>query len=369
MPAPPRFAYLDAIRVIVIAGVIAGHAWGGYDEIGGWAYTDVREVSLAPLTETVAEVVLGPFALFAMGFLFLVAGLLTPGSVGRKGPGRFARGRLLRLGVPLLVFTFVLWPPITAFLAYLGGTDPGPVWSWFTHALRSPDPAQMWFVEVLLLFSLGYAAVAARLRPVHPTRLTAWHLVILALVITVGSFVVRIWFPLDSSQYADLQLSQWPQFLALFVLGVAGARRGWLAPVPARFGRGCGWAALAGVAGIGAIAVVVAATGVPKDDFLGGPHPAALATAAAEGVLAATVPIWLLGLAQRHLKIGAGLLARSSFAAFVVQGHVLVLLAVALRWLAVPAEVKATIVALLGVVLCFALGALLVRRTVLNRIL
>jgi hypothetical protein len=32
--------------------------------------------------------------------LFLVAGLLTPTSLERKGPGPYARDRLMRLGVP-----------------------------------------------------------------------------------------------------------------------------------------------------------------------------------------------------------------------------------------------------------------------------
>ena len=42
--------------------------------------------------------------------LFLIAGLLTPPSLDRKGPGRFVRDRLLRLGVPFAVFALLLWP-------------------------------------------------------------------------------------------------------------------------------------------------------------------------------------------------------------------------------------------------------------------
>ena len=53
------------------------------------------------------------FAVFVMALFFLVAGLLTPGSLDRKGPGRFARDRLVRLGIPLAAFTLVLWPLMT----------------------------------------------------------------------------------------------------------------------------------------------------------------------------------------------------------------------------------------------------------------
>lgn len=61
-----------------------------------------------PDSEVVARMAQGPLALFMIPVLFLVAGLLTPPSLQRKGPGRFACDRLLRLGVPFALFTFLL---------------------------------------------------------------------------------------------------------------------------------------------------------------------------------------------------------------------------------------------------------------------
>jgi hypothetical protein len=357
-PAPRRLAYLDRIKVVVIAGVIVGHGWGGYDALGGWVYSDVREASLSPPARTLSEVVLGPFALFAMGLMFLIAGMLTPGSVERKGRGRFARERLRLLGLPLLIFTFVLWPPIAAYLGTLRGLPLGTPAQWLAHTLAAPDPAHLWFLEVLLIFSIGYA-VWHRPPPQHTRELTLRWLLVLAAGIAASSFVVRIRYPLDSDQYAQLHLNQWPQYIALFAFGAAAARHHWLDPVPPRLARQCGRMALIGVAAIGVIAMVIAAAGVSSDDFLGGPHPAAVATAAAEGLLAATVPIWLLGLAQRHSGTSGGRLARTAYAAFLVQGYVLIAIALVLRGTALPAEMKAGLVALLGVPACFAAGALL----------
>jgi fucose 4-O-acetylase-like acetyltransferase len=45
-----------------------------------------------------------------MGLFFLISGLVTPNSISRKGPRTFARDRLIRLGVPLVVWTLVIWP-------------------------------------------------------------------------------------------------------------------------------------------------------------------------------------------------------------------------------------------------------------------
>jgi glucans biosynthesis protein C len=49
----------------------------------------------------------------------LLSGVFTPVSLDRKGLRRFIQDRLLRLGVPLLVFTFVFSPTLA-----LGLTTP-----------------------------------------------------------------------------------------------------------------------------------------------------------------------------------------------------------------------------------------------------
>ena len=359
-----RVAYLDNLKVLLVAGVIFGHGWAGYDQLGGWTYTDVREVSIAPGTETVLEVLLGPFGLFAMGFFFLMAGLLTPGSVSRKGPGRFARDRLVRLGIPLVVFTFVLWPPWVALMDRATGRP----------ARYVPDTAHLWFLEVLLIFSLGYAAWRRpRPEPLPGNRsaLTLRRLLVLAVVVAVASFLVRVRFPLDSTQWGDLHLWQWPQFLALFGLGLLGRRPGWLDPVSDRLRRACGYAALLSVLAIAGFAGVVALAGVPAQDFLGGWHWASAGTAGAEGLLAVMVSVWLLGLAQQRLvrPFGSGGPARSAYAAFIVQGYVLVGLALLIRPVPVPAEVKGLVVSVFGLLGSYALGWLLATRTALGRLL
>lgn len=68
-----------------------------------------------------------------------------------------------------------------------------------------------------------------------------------------------------------------------------------------------------------------------------------VASRSSEGLLAVGVPVWLLGAVQRHLGQPPGplgqVLARSAFAAFVLQGPVLVGLAFALRLRLLGAEI------------------------------
>jgi hypothetical protein len=364
-----RVACLDRLKIGLIAGVIFGHAWAGYSTFAdAWVYTDHREVTLQPVTAAVLEGLLGPFALFAMGMFFLIAGLLTPASVERKSPGRFARDRLARLGLPLVAFTFVLWPPAQFAMERLTGQPDASL----SRAFAALDPVQLWFLEVLLLFSLGYAALYAigrrtdRGRAVVPRSarpLTITRLLAVSAAVAAGSFVLRGWFPLNTDRPLGLHLCQWAQYVALFGLGLSAARRGWFDPVPDRLRRACGVAAVVGSLAIAGLALVVASAGEPTEHFLGGWNPAAAATAAAEGLLSVNLAVWLLGTAQRRLARplrSRGATTRDAFAAFLVQAHVLVALALLVRPVPAPAEAKALVVSVGGVAVSFALGHLLV---------
>jgi hypothetical protein len=234
-------------------------------------------------------------------------------------------------------------------------------------AQRDPvlDSGALWFALVLLIFSVGYA-----LWPRHGTGRgpSGYHLLVAATGIAAGSFVTRLAFPARSGQPGDLHLWQWPQCLGMFVLGVAAARSGWARELPARLYRLSGRVAaltvvLVPVAAL-SLGITSAATGV--DAYLGGWHWQALLTAVVEGVLVVFGSVWLLGLAQRHFTWSGALAAacsRAAFPAFVVQGPVLMLLAVAQRPLAIPAEAKGALLLAVALPASFWLGHLMTART------
>jgi hypothetical protein len=112
--------------------------------------------------------------------------------------------------------------------------------------------------------------------------------------------------------------------------------------------------------------------GIDEEAFLGGWQVPALITAIIEAVLVVAGPIWVLAAAQRHLNRSGPVrraMTRSSYAAFMLQGPVLFGLALALRPLDLPGDIKALVVATLGIVGSFALAWSLVTRTPLRRIL
>jgi Acyltransferase family len=374
-----RQRYLDNLKVILIAMIIAIHGvlgYVGFDQL--WSYADVQEVTLAPVTELILFTVIGPFALFMIALLFLVAGMLTRPSLERKGPGRFAADRLLRLGVPFAVFTFGLWPLLMYALYHPLGAAPGSYWEEFVDESGNLDTGPLWFVGVLLIFSLGYAAwvglarrtfaVAGSARQAAASPLahdvTTLRLLLVAGIVAATTFLVRLVFPFGSESFTDLNVWEWPACIALFALGIAASRQRWLTLVPDRLRRQCRLITLTAAAAMAALGFLAAQLGV-LEQLIGGWNWPALAFAAIESLLTVLGSVWLLGAAQRHLGRRLPLgpkLARSSYAAFMVQGIILIGLALALRPIPIVAEVKALVVAGGGVAGSFVLAWLLISR-------
>jgi glucan biosynthesis protein C len=360
-PTRVRRAYLDNLKVVLVTCVILGHAFITYADIGKWMY---REPATSDAFNIVAAIMVSLGSLFAMGLFFLIAGLLTPGPLRRKGSARFLLDRLIRLGVPFLAYLLLIYP-----LAEWAGEGEGSATSYLADALADPDPGPLWFVGVLLLFSVVYVAWRHfRPAPQGTGPLRGQLLVGIGAAIAVGTVVVRCEFPIDSIQPFTAHVWQWPQCIALFVLGLMAAERGWLQPVPRRIQQVGG-----GVALLGTVALLAAmATGASIEAFSGGLTWQAILTACCEGAIAIGLSMWLLGLFQRrfdHAGALATALGRAAFGAYVLQAPVLLICALLAHPVPIPPEGKFLIVAPAGIAASFALAWLLTRLPGIRRIL
>ncbi len=352
---------MDNLKVVLVTCVILGHAFITYGDIGEWMY---REPATSEVFNLVAAIVVSLGSLFAMGLFFLIAGLLTPGPLRRKGPRRFLLDRLVRLGVPFLAYLLLVYP-----LAEWAAEREGPATTYLANAVTDPDPGPLWFVGVLLLFSMAYVGWRARWpAPTGTMPLRGRLLVGLGAAIAVGTMVVRLWFPIDSVQPFAAHVWQWPQCIALFVLGLLAAERGWLAPVERRTQRVGGWVSLLGVL----VLLTSMATGASIETFSGGLTWQAIVTAGCEGAISVGLSLWLLGLFQRrfdHAGPVARALGRSAFGAYVLQAPVLLICALLAHPLPIPPEAKFLLVAPAGIAAAFTLAWLLTRLPGVRRIL
>jgi hypothetical protein len=361
-------ASLDNLKVTLIAAIIAIHGVLGYSDTGLWSYGDAREVTLSTASAVALMIVVGPFGLLVIPLLFLVSGLLTPLSLERKGPARFAHDRLLRLGVPFVVYVLVVQPPVVYAVDHRWGNAYGSYWEEFLGSDGQPDAGPLWFVGVLLIYSLVYAAWVAvrprRARLVPGTGIAARRLGIAAAAIVLPTFLIRLVWPLGSESFTDLNLWEWPACGTLFGLGVVAARHGWASAVPQELQRQCRTVTLVSAAALLAVAgTAVGPLGVDADRLFGGWHWAGLAFAVCESAIAVFGAVWILGVAQRFDQPFSWTqrLAPRAYGAFIVQTPVLLGAAAALRPLGAPAEVKALLLVLVSVPAAFALAELLLR--------
>ncbi|GLL02224.1 acyltransferase family protein [Dactylosporangium matsuzakiense] len=363
-PADPavrtRLPYLDRVRTVLVAAVILGHALMSYtDDAGSWPYQDHRETTLPAIVTAVLAVPAALGSLFAMGLLFLIAGAFTPASMAAHGRYRFLTGRALRLGVPLAAYTFGVWP---ALIWLLERSDGGSrtFREILTHQRPPYDNGPLWFVAVLLIFSVAAATLIGRGQPppAPPGPMRRRHLVAVAVLTAVGSFVVRLAFPVDSAQPANLHLWQWPQCAALFCFGIAAGRRRWLAePIPRHLANAGLVAAGTAAAALTAVIAVAAPTG-GIDPFLGGTHWQSAALSAAEGVIATGASIGVLALFQRHTadrpRTALAAADRAAYHAYLLHAPILILTAIVLHHVPAPATAKLALLASLGLAVSYA---------------
>jgi glucans biosynthesis protein C len=366
-----RWAWMDNLRVAVIAGVIVEHVATAYVLDIDWYY---EERSSSAVTEAIVGAAILPAALFAMAVLFLVAGLLSARSLTRKGPWPYVRDRLLRLGAPLVAFVFVIGP-LTSLVGQRAEGDPSAddVGSILIEKMQDADTGPMWFVTALLVFSIAYGSWRWA-RPAGSTAsgpLRPRHLVAAAAAIVVGSFVMRLKWPFTADTPFDLNLWEWPQMATLFTLGVLAGERGWLNPMPDWLMRACGRASIVGALGLLFVVTAVGLAG-DEDPFLGGWHLQALAEPTTEATIAVAMSFWLVGWFARRWNYQDTLarsLGRASFAAYIVHPPVLVLLSAGLSSITVAAEVKFVAVAVLGVTTSFTVGWYMTKVRPLARVL
>ncbi len=152
-----RIFYLDNLRAFLVILVVIHHTAITYGASGSWFYIeytgeDLRTIIPLTLLASVDQS-------FFMGLLFLVAGYFTPGSYDHKGAKTFLKDRFIRFGAPI-VFYIVFFNPYLQYqhLAREAGSNSTYVAFWINSLSRLEHIAlgPLWFIELLLIFSVGY---------------------------------------------------------------------------------------------------------------------------------------------------------------------------------------------------------------------
>ena len=364
-----RLIYLDHLRAALIILVVLHHVAMVYAQTGPFYY--INPVASAPLIGLALFV----FPLFNqawfMGALFLIAGYFTPGSLERRGSGSFMKERLLRLGLPLLIYLLLI-DPLSAIGLFLppAATITAPL-TWQTFGQLYPELIGMgpgWFLALLLIFSFGTVAVTklAGKRSASAqegsSSISARGLIIFTLALALASYLVRIFIPIGRELFGFPTLAYLPQYLSFFIVGSVAYRRGWLQTLTDRLGKLGFLAAVLATFLFYPIIILGIVGGTFR--FLGnGSWPSAI-YALWDSIFAVGISLAAITFFRRYFdkksSIGS-FLAQQSYAVYVIHVPIVVTVAYLLRGIDLGLILKFTLTALIAVPLSFA-AAWLIRK-------
>jgi glucan biosynthesis protein C len=378
--AASRLFFVDHWRVGLAILVVLHHVAMVYGASIPFYYME------PPLTDPLAYLALLVFALlnqaWFMGAFFLLAGYFVPRSYDRKGPGRFVVGKLVRLGIPIVLYYFVIEPiSQTGFWlmpsALTGITNP---LSWKAYPkLLGLGP--VWFIAMLLVFCLGYVAwrllAGKRAGASTDKTSTPGYLGVGLFVLALAgvSYLWRRVVPIGKSVGDFPTIAYLPQYLSFFVVGIVASRRNWFRTMPGTMGVVGGVAAL--VAGVVLFPLAVSGRLFALDlttinNAFGNGHGQSAVYALFDSIFSVGLCLGAIAVLRRWFnresRLG-GLLARQSYAVYLIHIPVVVYLGYALRGIALPNLLKFGLASLVIVPTCFVLAWIVRKIPLVSKVL
>lgn len=366
-----RTYFIDRLRVVLTALVIVHHTAITYGGSGGWFYREVTDGSTA--SSLLLTLLCAVNQAFFMGMFFLLAGYFTPTSLERKGARHFLQDRALRLGLPLLVFGFVLGPLTEALAGAAKGR--GVIEAWLGAMSQGRFViGPLWFAFALLIFAAGFAVWRSVRGERHGTaQPVPGHARWLAAALAVGAaaLLIRQIVPVGVN-VVGLQLGYFASYVFLFALGCVAWRHRWLERVGPEHARPWAWVSLAVLPLLFAAGALAGGLSGRPVNFNGGWSLPAVVYAFWEPFVAWGVIATLLWQFRTRFNEASTLWqgwSDGAYGAFIVHAPVIVGLAVALRGWEAPPLLKFVAVAVAGTVLSFLVAGALRRIPGARRVL
>ena len=364
---PERMSYLDNIRIYLTILVILHHATLAYGGNGGWGIRDVITDEVSPVLFTVFNALNQSYFMTAF---FLFAGYFTPQSLERKGKIPFLMDRVIRLGIPLLIYTTLI-TNLNGFLIS-------------KYYLRIPfqiglryDPGHLWFLQLLFLFAAIYVIYKEFNKEASlvtsksfPSDGKIW---ITVLVLSLLTFLVRLAFPVGKT-ILNVQPAHSVHYIFAFFIGVLAHRADWFRKLTKSQGKRWGSTALVTFPFL--IVFMILGGALESDAniarFLGGFTWQAMAYAIWETIMMVAIIIFLVYFFREKVNSTGALastMAASVYTVYIIHQTVLIGLNILLLPLAIPSYVKFFSVSLIGVPLCFLLSSIIRKLPYAKRVL
>lgn len=373
----PHLYYIDYLRVVLTVLVILHHSSITYGGQGSWYYIESSGNEFTP-TVGLLSLFTGVNQAYFMGFFFLISGYFTPESYDRKGPATFLKERFLRLGIPIVVYVFLIGPLLIYFLE---ASRIESFWSFYLSQVLTfhfIEWGPLWFVESLLYMAIVYVLFRkwSNSKGVKTAsqqlRFPSNRVILLsALLIGCVSFFIRLIFPVGQD-VLGLQLGYFPSYIFLFIIGIIAFRQGWFQSLSVRRARL--WLKLS-LCIIPILPITVVSSDIlGKSDATvnGGPSLLALIYSFWEPFVAFGIIMYLLVWFREYFNKSNPWLKRLSNAAYtvyIIHPPIVVASSYLIRDAAFPDILKFIIVGLMATVCCFVISALIRKIPYFDRVL
>jgi surface polysaccharide O-acyltransferase-like enzyme len=332
---------------MIIIIVVMVHTAVTYSSMGMWYYVENKVLDVG------SKIFFGSFLSltqsFDMSLLFMLAGYFIPFSFDMKGPARFIKDRLYRLGIPLLIYIIIIHP----IAVKLSHPDVNII-DYFISGLKSLSflgwSGPMWFVLALMIFTGIYTILRISLKNeilfVAP-KINIISIFVLTLIIAIPAFLIRIVMPIGTA-FINLQFPFFSSYIVMFVVGIISKRFELFDNIDYRTGKR--WLIIAFSIGYVCFGLISTFGGVMrgKMQIFGGFTWQSFAYALWESFSCVAITIGLVGIFRNRFNRQNKLqkfLSDNYFGVYVFHPPILIVISVSLKWLIIHPLIKFALVA------------------------
>jgi surface polysaccharide O-acyltransferase-like enzyme len=352
-----RLAYLDNVRSLVIILVVAMHSAVTYSGLGGWYYIEGSTRKLSVLGLVFFGLMQSFLQAWTMGMLFFISAYFTTKALAKRGPFKFIKERLFRLGLPLLLYIFIIYP-IIRFIIIGYSSSVNSFFKKYIMFLTSfswaGETGPLWFVQVLLVLCMIYAILKKCFSNVIKIEdITAKNVIFTILITTIIAFLVRLVFPVGTSFY-NLQFSFFTSYIVMFIAGIIIGENNLLDKITDE--KNIKWLKISLFIGIPLWFIIMLPGGALKSQrYAGGFYWQSFAFALWESLTAIGFSLGLIALFKKKMNVDnkfAGIMRDNAFGIYFFHAPILISISLRLRYWIINPVLKFAVVTLITSLIC-----------------
>lgn len=345
-----KLHYLNNIKALLAVAVVLVHASMAYGGAGGWYYIEASDDFISTSILTMINAVLQSFF---MGIFFFISAYFSPKSYDNKGFYVFLKDRIPKLLIPALFYYFVLNPLCVNFVqrkAYFS----------------SLGFYNLWFVMALLIFTLIYALGRGinRIRLPEMDFPNAWKVFAFIILLGCFNFITRLFFRTNEMYIFDFTFGYFPQYIVLFILGVAAYRNNWLNKLDEKLASTFLKISIVSIILLPVVFLIATPVSGDVSNFYGGATLESLFYSFWEPFVGIGIILKLLVAFKRRFNFTKPFLelaSRCSYSIYIIQSLFIIALQKILSNIDMNVLIKVVIVTTLTYALCLAVSSILVR--------